>query len=470
MRRLTRTLLLLATLQCIAVGHGHGQSQMLLPYNQSIFQASWENPAARPLHRFSIGLPVLSSLELGVVNNGFTLKRTTEFREGKLYVLPTALLDEASRHKRNQQYVEMGIDLLHFRMAWRDWFFWVGARHVTSQSFLYSKEFIELAVLGNNAFVGETLDLSHVRLNVSMYNEVSFGFSQVHEAWTWGARASFLMGMVNAHVVPNKVTVSISNDPEKLFAHTLEIDAVGHTAGIPVNDKNYPDINQLTSADYWKSMKYINVGNPGFALAGGVSYRPEERTNLTLSFSDVGMLFWGDNIAEYSVTKAPTTFEGLTDFHRILRYGVLDWGTLSRETLNKLKPKPEVAEGAKRYRTWLSPKMHLMATYDLARQTTAGFSFSAILHSGQFYPSATMSLQQGFSNLFAGQIAISYNQRSIMNFGASLVFTPGPFQLYAVCDNVYGLIKPKDLNAANVRVGLNLVFGPIYSNSLLTHR
>ena len=66
--------LLLLSAFCLLSGVVHGQSQMVLPYVDQIFQSTWENPAVRPMHRFSIGLPVLSSVEAGLIQNGFALK------------------------------------------------------------------------------------------------------------------------------------------------------------------------------------------------------------------------------------------------------------------------------------------------------------------------------------------------------------------------------------------------------------
>ena len=67
--------LLLATFFVLASWlSSQAQTQMLLPYNDLAFQSSWANAAVRPMHRFSIGLPVISSLEAGVINNAFSLR------------------------------------------------------------------------------------------------------------------------------------------------------------------------------------------------------------------------------------------------------------------------------------------------------------------------------------------------------------------------------------------------------------
>lgn len=469
--RVLRSLLFLAAFLSVVSMRSLGQSQLLLPYNSSVFQATWENPAARPLFRISVGIPVLSSLEVGAISNGFTLKDVTELRgDGKLYLLPNELLNQLGQRKSHLQYVEASADLLHFRFAWREWFFWFAARHITNQSLLYSKDLFELVIKGNDAFVGRAVDLSTTRISVMMYNEMTLGLSQVRERLAWGARLSFLSGMSNAHFEPDRFEVAISGEPESLYTHTLNVNACAHTSNLPLDENNKPDLAHFAEPEYWTNMKYINPANPGFALAAGVTYRPERNTNISFSFSDVGLIYWGDQLTEYSLMRDSVEFRGLTGFSKLLRDGVLSWDLLTTDFFSEFQLNPEFKLDAPSYTTWLSPRMHLSATYDLASQTTAGLSFSAILHQKRFYPSATMSIQQAYSNLVSAQVAVSYNQWSILNFGGALVFTPGPVQLYVICDNIFGLVKPKSMNATSLRFGLNLVFDPIYPNAQLTHR
>ena len=146
------------------------------------------------------------------------------------------------------------------------------------------------------------------------------------------------------------------------------------------------------------------------------------------------------------------------------------WRRLSNELKENFKLDSAANESAKSFNTWLSPKFHLIGTYTFAKQTSLGLSLDAVIHRSHFYPSVTASVQQGFSNLLLGQLAISYNQRSFLNLGAGLVFCPGPVQFYVVTDNFLGFIKPSRMNATNLRLGINLVFGPLYPNSPLTYR
>ena len=95
-RTLGRVALLIVALCCTQVMGVRAQSQMLLPYNDILFQSTWENPAVRPMHRFSVGLPILSSIEVGVINNGFKLSDVSE-KDGEWLNVDLAKVIDALR-------------------------------------------------------------------------------------------------------------------------------------------------------------------------------------------------------------------------------------------------------------------------------------------------------------------------------------------------------------------------------------
>ncbi len=445
----------------------NAQTQMLLPYNNPIFQSTWEQPAVRPWFRFSIGLPVISSIEVGVINNSFALADVTEEKDGNLVLVQNKLLDEIDKHKSGLIYQELGVDLLHFRMQWRDWFFWFGARNVTQQSLTLTKDFLNLVGRGNAHFVGETIDLTKTRLDQVNYHEFSFGFSRLMEKWTFGFRASLLTGQINSHFISKKAEIHVS-DGDDLYAHKFELDGSLYTSSFPKDDEGNISLDGFDA----KEFKYVNFNNPGFALAGGVTFKPERNTTLEFSFSDVGMIFWNDSLSTYTPKDAQNyEFRGFSGMKRMLYERHLDWDLLNHDELeNHLGLDSVKKVDGESYYTWLSPKFHLIVKYKLARATEAGISFSSIIHQGRFYPSATMTITQGVSDIFFAQAAISYNQRSFLNVGGSLVFNPGPLQFYVVCDNVLGIVNPKLLKATNIRLGMNIILGPRYSNMELTHK
>lgn len=459
--------LLLATFFVLASWlSSQAQTQMLLPYNDLAFQSSWANAAVRPMHRFSIGLPVISSLEAGVINNAFSLRDISK-GDSKRTWYPSLVVPESGKHTLAQEYFEFSTDLLHFRMAWQRWFFWFGMRNQTTQSFLYPTDLLKFAMEGNKWMLGKKLDLNEMRLNVTNYTEFSIGASHpVDRDWVIGGRISLLAGNANADLDVKNLSATVLDDPDRRYAHILKTDAEIRTAGLAYGSNNLPKV-----PDYARPGTYLNFSNPGFALSGAVSYTlPKLRElKLTFAFTDLGMIHWGDKPGRARLEGKESEFVGAPGFSNILNRNSIDWVFL--ESLkDQINAKLDNNTKGDPYNTWLSPKFYLMGQYRFARQTEAGLSLAGIVHQGQFYPSVTASIQQGYSALFSGQFAVSYNQRSFLNFGTGLVFSPGICQFYLIADNLYGLIRPLDLQATNIRVGFNIVIGPLYPNNQLTQK
>ncbi len=463
-----KKLLLCALVGICLVTGVKAQTQMLLPYNDLAFQSSWANAAVRPMHRFSIGIPVLSSIEVGAINNAFSLRSVSEVRNAKRFLLPDKLSSEMRSYKTAQEYGELSIDLLHFRMAWRRWFFWLGARQQITQSLVYPTDLVRLGIEGNKFLVGKRMDLNDTRFDVTEYTEISLGASHPYEDWVFGGRLSLLGGALNGHLIPDNMGLSILEDDDRRFAHIIDHAGTFRSSGIPL-EKGKP-----TMPGYDQTATYLNFSNPGFALSGAASYTlpKNKRVKFTFAFTDLGMIHWGQTLAQARLKEKQSSVMGLSGFNTILRRRRINWGFLSSENFKKQfnMDFDEENIAGEAYNTALSPKFYLMGTYRLARQTHAGLSAAMIVHQGQVYPSFTASIQQGYSALFSGQLAVSYNQRSFLNFGAALVFSPGAYQFYIITDNFYGPINPIDLKATNVRFGMNIVIGPLYPNSQLTQK
>lgn len=459
MRIIIRRALLLAALCSVVTLSVRAQSQLLLPYNDILFQSTWENPAARPMHRFSFGLPVLSSVEAGAINNGFQLSEVSEVDEsGWLNIDLGKIVEGLDAGRTYQQYVEAQIDLLHFRMKWRDWFFWLAARNVTTQTFGYDRDLFGLIYKGNGVYVGSEVSLDKVVLGAKNYHEITLGLSkEIGRKWMVGFRASFLSGLASGVATFDKFSMTVDGDPAKKYAHVIDLSGQVSASSL----HRFQADGGLKDPKTWFSFK-----NLGFALAGGVSYRPIPHLNLSLSFSDVGMIDWNDSVQSYKVANRRVDIPELVEGPiTVFKDSLANIGERLQRKFGDLGSK----EPGSRYTQWLAPKVHFLATYEVARQTVIGASFSGIYQAKQFYPSATVSFMQGVSDIFQVQVAWSYNQHSLLNVGAGMVICPGPVQFYVVTDNFLAFIDPKLAKATNVRVGINLVFDRLNSHHMLTY-
>lgn len=459
MRLRCRILALLLTVVLVSscAGRVYGQAQMLLPYHDRLFQATWVNPAARPTKRFSIGLPVLSSVEAGVVNNGFTLYGISSFEDTVLYINAPKL--EKSLFRNNHIYGEFETDLLHFRMAWQEYYFWIGLRARAVVSILYNRDLVSLVTGGNKRFVGKPMQLSRMALDARIYQELTFGASRMEEDMAYGGRVSFLAGVAAAHSDISNFTLTVDDNSGDLFAHHLLAKGRLYTSSFPKDQDGYPDLGRFDDADYLKSRNWFNFKNPGLALAGGFSYRLLDDLELSASLTDVGLIYWSDSLSTYKAKQDEAVVDVLVDdIHQVLETRTFSFDSLTNKLSNMAVLDSTKLRKGEPFLTWLSPKVYLMARYKLWEQSTVGASFSGTLNQRYFYPALTLSFQQDYSDWLSVQATWSYNQRSFLNFGLAVLVTPSPIQFYVITDNLLAFMAPTISRATNARVGLNIAF------------
>ena len=301
--RTGRRLLLFALVIAGCCGASQAQTQMLLPFTEPIFQSTWANPAAQPLHRFSVGLPVLSSVEAGVVHNGFTIASVGTLR-GRRWYIDGEKLEKAVANQSNMLYGEAQVDLLHYRMAWRNWFFWFGARTVADTTVFYPSDLVNAAVHGNNAYLGKELDMTGLDVISKAYSEFTLGASTFFGDWGVGARVSLLNGIFCGEAKPGKLAIEVGDDKADMYKHTVHVKGTVRTAGVPYRSNGRPDFSDLKNNI---PSRILNLGNPGVALSAGVSYRPERHTKITFSFSDLGFIHWGNKLGALAPKSADYT-------------------------------------------------------------------------------------------------------------------------------------------------------------------
>ena len=435
----------LITLLCLGwFVQANAQSELTLPLMSDVFQSSYINPTVIPEHTFSLGLPGMSSVYFQAITNGFLPVNFIDFRHDSAIIVPSKFLGELQ--KGNLIDANTKIDIFHMRIKVRNGYYWVGARTNMEVSMMYPKELISLPLEGNVPYIGKNMDFSDLKLNATLYNEYSFGMAKELNRWIFGGRISLLQGLTNVQFDPKSFNIVVDSATYKIVGNA---NASLNTAGIPKNGAGDP------SFDHVQEVKYItdyltNFKNRGFALSGGVTYKLDDRTNFTFAFSDLGYINWKDSVTNYTLNGQSTlpldiisTFLNKKD---ISLDTIMD--EFNRDTLTK------------EYRTYLHPKYLLSASYKPFRRTSLYLTASGV-YNKKLYPAYTFGISQGVGRFFNLMANLSYNQRTFRNLGFGLVIKPGPFQIYVIADNIYPAISPLYITNANIRVGLNFVFGRV---------
>lgn len=422
------------------------QSELTLPFMNDIFQSSYINPTVLPEHTVSYGLPI--NVYGQFITNGFVWDNFFQFRNDTMHISPADFLAELK--DKNMFYLGENAELFHLRTKVLNGYYWFAIRQNAEVTLYYPKDLVGLAIQGNGAYVGSSLDFSNLKINATLYNEYTFGMMKEYPRWVFGGRISLLQGLSNIKFDPKTLNVQIDND---MYRHVGQANAKLYTAGVPKNGEGDPSFDHVDGK--WITDYLTNFKNKGVALSGGVTYKYDDKTKLSFSFYDLGFINWKDSIQTYTL-KGTSDFDGFDMMGEWLYGGDVDIDSMVQSMEDDFTRDTIYSS----YRTWLHPKFNLTASYDIARRTTVGFSFSGV-YNKQFYPALTIGLQQGIGRFFSIIGTASINQRSFKNIGLGLMVKPGPLQIFAIVDNAYPLINPLSATNVNARVGINLVFGRV---------
>jgi len=434
------------------------QSELTLPFMNDVFQSSYINPTAIPEHTISIGLPGMSSVYGQAITNGFLLKNITYFKDDTTHISPDKLLSDLK--DKNLINAGTSVDLFHIRLKIRNGYYWISARNILSTSFQYPKDLLALALNGNASYLGQNLDLSNLNVEASLYNEYSFGMAKEYNHWVFGGRISLLQGLSNIQLDNKSLYIHVDSS---MYSETYHANARLNTSGIPKDGNGDVSFDHVSELDYITN--YLsNFKNKGVSLSAGITYKMDDKLSFSFSFYDLGFINWKDSVTNYNL-KGNSSFSGLDILHSYLNNEKIETDTIIDSILDDFNRDTV----QKAYRTYLHPKFNASVSYKVFKRTILGFSASGV-YNKKLYPALTLGVSQGIGRYFNILANVSYNQRTIRNLGLGLVIKPGPFQFYIVADNYYPSINPKYFTNANIRVGVNLVFGRVKNAIGLPYR
>lgn len=419
------------------------QSELNLPYLNSVYQSSYINASTLPDHKLSVGIPGLSSIYYGVSNSGFKyfdLERTKDTINLQNFI--------SASEKYNLIHGAANIDLLHVRLRFKEnYFFSFHIREMGDVRYSYPKDLLKFLINGNGPYVGQTLDFSGFRLEATHYREYALGFIKKEENLpiVIGGRFKVLQGLSNINLKYKKLTLKTDSD---MYELTLSSDGEFNTS----TPYYYDDDTSYTvkeGAEY-----FTNFENVGFAIDLGATYKFNDKITFSGAINNVGFIRWKTNPRNYKVTGA-NSFSGLDP-----RDDLYEDDTEFEDYLDSLEQAFEYQETFDSYTNWLTANLYLTASYQLFEKTSL-YGTLYLEKYQRLRPAATIAISQKAGRYFQGVLSYSYISRSLKNIGLGLMLKPGPVQFYLATDNILGYINPLGSKVANLRFGINLVFGNI---------
>lgn len=411
---------------------------------QGTWQANLTNPSLLPDQKVTIALPSVY---------GYT--QATGFQYGDLVSKnaqgKTVLnIDNAISKLAAQNYIRNRLDVGTIGIGVRagKWFFSAG-HTIRFNSFVqYPRELAQLAWKGNAQFIGQTIQIAPNFVNQG-YHEIALGLAySPSPMFTFGARFKVLNGFGDVSSIRNDLRLTTSSD---VYQISLQSDFAMNATG-DWGFKNFSsftpkiDFGGFTGSRAWTS-------NYGYALDFGFSgkFGP---LDISGSVLNLGSIRWQNNVSNLTV-RGNYNYDGLDIFPKIFK----DSFNLNK-IVDTLEAKVKVVQTQSPYITSLPLTAYLSAAFNLGENWRLGALLYSDRYRGITSPAIGLSASVRLSETLTIGGIYAIRNNAYNNFGANFKLKLGPIQLIGATDNLPALFKLNNISA-NVRLGLNVVFGKI---------
>ncbi|MFP4555841.1 MAG: DUF5723 family protein [Bacteroidales bacterium] len=410
-------------------------------------QSSYVNPAIQPQCRIFVGFPALTSHYFNFSSTALSYSDfTADHTQIDLREIPDKL------KLVNYVTAETHLNLISLGYVYNDFYFSFNiAEKLTAQAF-YPKQLAELAVNGNDSFVGKTIVTRGLGASAYHLREYSFGVAQdVDWNYQWGLRGKLLFGKANLSSQSSGLRFTTERDSYDLMAEWAYQINTSFPLIIPqvdgevqLDNVELQDINPL---------KYLfNPKNMGFALDAGFVYKTETITWLG-SVLDFGILRWKTDVNSF-LSNGNFSYEGVTVNDSFNSDEFIE--TMTDSISNQLNVQLE-PDGS--YFTFLPTKINLGLSYEFHPKANAGLLFRTEFYPRGAAPSLTLSINTVQLDHFVGSFSYSVMNGAYNNFGLGIGFGGQNFMFHAVSDNLLAFFSPQKAHTANIRFGMHFLFG-----------
>lgn len=466
-------------------------------YNMTNLRLSTNlNPARQHKCKVFIGAPALSSTYMNFENTGFTYKSLfTDLGDGTYMPDIEKFYDALSPVNHVNLETQVSIFALGFWIS--DYQITLDMNNKMYQRFSYPQSFFNIKD-GTYYEDGRSLDFSNFGEDFMMYNEIGLGVAkEVLPGLTVGGKIKYLIGISNFTTEKFNMNWTTSTADTSNYAYTFDtefdfrVSLPTQTPLSPTYDENglpngidgvdeaqseFDDI-QMTYAGI---SPYIFPKNRGWGLDFGAIYR-YKFLEVSASVIDLGYIKWKNNTMQISTEPTQFVFSGV-DVAKYLngidaftsmsdqaqRDSIIS--SFSSDMLDTVISMTQPTFSTDAYRTGLSTKMYFGTTLYPKDWLSFGFLYRGYFYKNKLHSAFTTSANVNFWRGWSYTLAHTIQYKTYNNIGMGLAYKIGPFQWYAVSDNmalpIYALSDTKMANnlikgtkQMTFHVGFNLTFG-----------
>lgn len=322
---------------------------------------------------------------------------------------------------------------------------------------IFDREIVRIIRDGTNVFYGKNEYLGEASMFLTHYREIAPGVSKrLHKDLDVGVRAKLLFGKL--HFSGEDMSFAVEPDQENLLIQTEGNFIFG---GALRHQRDTIRKSSTFYADISPGNYFFQPRNLGVALDLGVVYRPNKFSELSLSFTDAGLLGFRHKTFE-SVFSRPVIYSE-KDFYQSVDEGVTEPRYLEpRQALIKfgdsLAYVLDVNKTNSHNFSTLPLKIGLAGKYRFSEKLTAGFQNQFKTYQlnalNLFSLFATATLNPRFT--FYGSLSLLNTENIFPGFGAS--YTNNWLQIYFTSNNISGIIQPMATKQLNLSFGINFLF------------
>lgn len=462
----------------IAGGNVTAQTSQAL-YYMNLQQRNTLNPALMTPGRVYVGLPGISDFSLRFDNNFLSLSDL--FMNGVIsdstyaFLEPGEALDNLLEGFGSYNSMEPQASVQLFGLGFtvgNDLKITLDITDRVDANFVIPGDIIKLGIEGNDGYMGQEIDISSLRADLTYYHEIGLGASKnITEKLRVGARVLILSGVASFYLTNNGITLTVNDDQ----THTVNAD-VSLNVSAPVTflrdeyegviDNVRFDEGRFDGPDQW--LAYVStMANPGLGFEAGAEYRFNEMFSVSAAINDLGFIKWKRDRSEI-YTSTSFQFNGLTMqdvYNESLTFDeLLNWAA------DSIQNSIELSESPGTFTTYLPFCLTAGFSFTPVNYFTAGVLSQTRFVGEQVHEALTLSGNFNIGSVFSTTLAYTLANRRFDNLGFGFAVRGGFFQFYAIVDNMplkwtrvtggennYSL--PVNLNMVHARLGVNFIFG-----------
>ena len=437
-------ILLICLCLLTAIASKAQQDLMMFNFNE-IPQSSYSNPSNQFNGKFYLGLPLISSSYFSLSNSGFAYSDFIKKDGDSLKLDFNSMIGELQ--DRNFLSFNTKVDLfsLGFKVGDRTQIT-VNATENINVRFRYTKDFATFVQKGNLGFENNVANFDNIGFSANYYREYGLGVShQFSPRLRLGAKVKYIYGIANLD--SRRTNLSLTTDPNT-FALTARADVlINSSAG-------------EFSADSLSEMEGFISGfdNTGFGVDFGFNYELTKKLSINASILDLGYIQWNSNVTNYTIDKGEYTFSGIP-VDAFSPQNDTSGSSAFSNVIDSLETAFNVKETSNGYTTPLVGRFYAGVNYKMNEKLMLGGLIQSEFYKGSIRPSLTASANYKISKWLGVAASYSVINRSYTNLGVGININPRNIQIYVVSDNILGALRPQHARHAQVRAGVNFIFG-----------